>query len=551
MSAALGDTAVQLPWLAPGVAALVAMTRPHRPDFWSTIRPEPGAVLLLLRHLPHDQPPEPFRPARLTLPAVRLAQRLLAEPQAGVFDSNHPAVRNVLAASRTCARFAETLAEKSGRCDPDCAAAAGLLAPLGWLAAVAVRPDAVAACLGDPDHAGRPDATQQRHWSTTAVEVARRLARRWELPAWLAAIVGYLDLPANLAPTFGADPTLFTVVQAAVALAARSNDRLRMAVGTPVDEALGRLGLGGETVADLAEPPDPRPDNPYDSPLLPTLLELAADDAGRKELALVPRLESEVDDLHRLLMEQRAGEGERLRAQKLAALAEFAAGAGHEINNPLAVISGQAQYLLGPEPDAERQKSLRTIVQQSQRIHLVLTDLMQFARPGKPQKRHVEARDLAREAAGVVAELAGHRRVRVEVMTPDEPCVTDVDPKQMGTALACLLRNAIEAAGPVAEADAPGWARIRVEVTATDRLRIAVEDSGPGPTAAQAEHMFDPFYSGRPAGRGKGLGLPTAWRLAREQGGDVAYEPQPNGPTRFVLSLARVPILPVVEPRAA
>jgi signal transduction histidine kinase len=51
--------------------------------------------------------------------------------------------------------------------------------------------------------------------------------------------------------------------------------------------------------------------------------------------------------------------------------------------------------------------------------------------------------------------------------------------------------------------------------------------------------MFDPFYSGRPAGRGRGLGLPTAWRLARENGGDVVFDEQCSGPTRFILSLPR------------
>jgi len=66
-----------------------------------------------------------------------------------------------------------------------------------------------------------------------------------------------------------------------------------------------------------------------------------------------------------------------------------------------------------------------------------------------------------------------------------------------------------------------------------------VEDSGPGPSSNQREHLFDPFYSGRLAGRGRGLGLPTAWRLAREHGGDVRFDPLPQGPTRFVLSLPR------------
>ena len=161
------------------------------------------------------------------------------------------------------------------------------------------------------------------------------------------------------------------------------------------------------------------------SPLLRDLLELAAENGGRRELQLIPRLESEVDHLHRLLLDQRAGEGARLRAQKLTALGEFAAGAGHEINNPLAVISGQAQYLLGQEADPDRQKSLRTVIQQSQRIHQILTDLMQFSRPARPQKQAVDVRDLAHDAAGALSELAITRQIRTEVLVPDEPCVTD------------------------------------------------------------------------------------------------------------------------------
>ena len=61
------------------------------------------------------------------------------------------------------------------------------------------------------------------------------------------------------------------------------------------------------------------------------------------------RLEVEIDHLRLALEEQVQAEGERLHSAKLEALAEFAAGAGHEINNPLAVISGQAQYLLSHE----------------------------------------------------------------------------------------------------------------------------------------------------------------------------------------------------------
>src|SRR5262249_10776205 len=92
-------------------------------------------------------------------------------------------------------------------------------------------------------------------------------------------------------------------------------------------------------------------------------------------------------------------------------------------------------------------------------------------------------------------------------------------PKQLRMALTALLRNAIEAAPP------DGWAGVQL-VEHGQTFDVQVDDNGPGPTPQQREHMFDPFYSGRSAGRGRGLGLPTAWRLARvrAQGGDVSLE---------------------------
>jgi signal transduction histidine kinase len=103
--------------------------------------------------------------------------------------------------------------------------------------------------------------------------------------------------------------------------------------------------------------------------------------------------------------------------------------------------------------------------------------------------------------------------------------------------LHCLLRNAIEAA------PAEGWVGVRVQVFA-DALEFIVEDNGLGPTPAARQHMFDPFFSGRSAGRGRGLGLPTAWRLAQLNGGHVRFEDAGPGLTRFV---CRFPLLPALN----
>jgi signal transduction histidine kinase len=145
----------------------------------------------------------------------------------------------------------------------------------------------------------------------------------------------------------------------------------------------------------------------------------------------------------------------------------------------------------------------------------------------------VDVRGLLREVTLALSDLAVERQVQLICPEADHPIQLSADPRQISTALECLLRNAIEAA------PAGGWASLRLEMPAPDRLDLIVEDSGTGPAPAQVQHMFDPFYSGRQAGRGRGLGLPTAWRLAREHGGEVRFDNLSGGPTRFVLSLPR------------
>jgi signal transduction histidine kinase len=169
---------------------------------------------------------------------------------------------------------------------------------------------------------------------------------------------------------------------------------------------------------------------------------------------------------------------------------------------------------------------------------------MQFARPPRPQKQAVPLAALMREVTTALGELAEQRHVQLRVVASEgrsalSPCHSSpvtifADPGQLRTALTCLLRNAIEAAAP---AEGEGWAEIRLEGSKPDQVDVVVEDSGTGPKPQERELLFDPFYSGRQAGRGRGLGLPTAWRLAREQGGDLRFAGLPDGPTRFVLSL--------------
>jgi signal transduction histidine kinase len=350
-------------------------------------------------------------------------------------------------------------------------------------------------------------------------------------------------------------------VQLAVALVQKREGGLSLPVFQDADTLAAALGLTAQKLESLerdvegcAPPAALAWQSPEEVPFITDVLRLAAENRRLRQAASRESLEREFDRLHQALAEQYATASQELEVRKLQALAEFAAGAGHEINNPLAVISGQAQFLLsrlgtaadrlsteeepGDESAAESralladwQRSLEKIIGQTQRIHQMLNELMQFARPPRPQKQWVDAFDLVREVGEQLGDLAIQRRVQLTCSEPEQPVRLHVDPRQIRTALTCLLRNAIEAAPP------GGWACLRLEMPRPDRWHFVIEDSGSGPTPGQRPHLFDPFYSGRQAGRGRGLGLPTAWRLAREHGGDVFVDDRSGGPTRFVLYL--------------
>src|SRR5207247_565639 len=115
----------------------------------------------------------------------------LDPPRVGHVDWSQGAAAIIHAACLRQALTAKQIAEATGHCDPENAWVAGLLSPLGWLAVCAVDAERVTACLADPAFAEEPAWTQHRHWGFDQSAIARRLARRWQLPSWLSAVVGH------------------------------------------------------------------------------------------------------------------------------------------------------------------------------------------------------------------------------------------------------------------------------------------------------------------------------------------------------------------------
>jgi signal transduction histidine kinase len=219
---------------------------------------------------------------------------------------------------------------------------------------------------------------------------------------------------------------------------------------------------------------------------------------------------------------------------RLEAMRELAYGAGHEINNPLANIATRAQALLLEETDPERRRRLSTIVDQSFRARDMIGGLMLFARPPKPRR---EAADVGGIIAAVIESVRGQaaaRGGRLEYSPLPVPQAVFVDRLQIEEAIRVVVVNALEAVA--------SGGRVVLEVTRRSPqdggwCEVTVADDGRGMSYEAARRAFDPFYSGREAGRGAGLGLPKAWRLVESSGGTVLLDSRPGQGTRVSILL--------------
>jgi signal transduction histidine kinase len=122
------------------------------------------------------------------------------------------------------------------------------------------------------------------------------------------------------------------------------------------------------------------------------------------------------------------------------------------------------------------------------------------------------------------------RGLRLEYAPPPMPLEVFVDVGQVAEALRAVVQNAVEAVDDGGHVTVSGRA-------ADGMAEIEVADDGRGMDAATLRRAFDPFFSGRDAGRGIGLGLPKAWRLLELNGGAVVVDARPGGGTRVTVSL--------------
>ena len=231
----------------------------------------------------------------------------------------------------------------------------------------------------------------------------------------------------------------------------------------------------------------------------------------------------------------------KLRDLKLEAMAEFAAGAGHEINNPVATIAGRSALLLKTETDPERRRLLETIGGQAYRIRDMIGDAMTYARPPEPSPEEFNPAEDILQISQNLREQFPDKQVAIETSI-DDTIKLNADREQFRVVVSCLIKNSLEAISDegnirlelakIDQTDQMETRRVseghnqlpeipRSRIGLPSHIRFAVSDNGVGLSETEREHLFDPFYSGRQAGRGLGFGLSKCWQILKLHGGTI------------------------------
>ena len=218
-------------------------------------------------------------------------------------------------------------------------------------------------------------------------------------------------------------------------------------------------------------------------------------------------------------------------------LAEFAAGIGHELNNPLASIGGRVQLLMKTTKDECLRRDLADIHSEVKRAGDLIADIRLYACPPVPVMGEVNVTQLLQGVVDSFTQLCSEKNIRLEFAPPLSSPIVTADCSQLNVLFSALIRNSMEALdNDSREFDKRISASVKL---AENSVIIIVTDNGPGLTGEEMEHAFDPYYSARQANRGLGFGLCKAQKIAQMHGATITIESNPGEGARVIVEFKR------------
>ena len=230
-------------------------------------------------------------------------------------------------------------------------------------------------------------------------------------------------------------------------------------------------------------------------------------------------------------------------ADRLKTVGQLASGVAHELGTPLNVVLGRAKMVIDQEGiAAEPVKHARSIVEQAERMTVIIRQLLDFARRRGPKLETMGLRQMSEHAVTMLSPLAEKRGVTLAIVPGPEAGVLELDSNQIHQALANLIVNAVQAM-PKA-----GTVRISIERRRArpppdrnepegDYVALEVADEGVGIPTENLSRLFDPFFTTKAVGEGTGLGLSVSYGIVRDHGGWIGVGTEPGKGSRFTIYL--------------
>jgi signal transduction histidine kinase len=251
--------------------------------------------------------------------------------------------------------------------------------------------------------------------------------------------------------------------------------------------------------------------------------------ARRREYAMA-LVKVRTEELQQSLADLASAHDQLVRQERLAAIGQLASTVGHELRNPLGVISNAVYLLrgdLGPEPTAAAQRHLATAEREVSAATVIVSDLLEFARERQPVVDDVDVTGLLDEVLSILPPPTGVTAERIG----DDSVTVRGDREMLRQVLLNLIGNGYQAM--------PDGGRLTASAsTLPGAVQLHVADTGVGMSADTKERLFEPFFTTKP--RGVGLGLAVTKRIVEAHSGSISVSSEEGHGTEFTVLLPQI-----------
>jgi len=272
---------------------------------------------------------------------------------------------------------------------------------------------------------------------------------------------------------------------------------------------------------------------------------------NREEIELLTTLLGQVSlafENAYLYQQQKSRLRKMYRADRLATLGQLAAGAAHEIRNPLTSIRSTIQYLQKTITDSPKKELVVGLIQEVDRINEIIEGLLSFSKPTKPETEQIDLDCLLEQILTLVATSAKKRKIEIEYKFNAPEKQLKADPSQLKQVFLNIIMNALQAMDDggklqVAVSSCRKEGQFSSELTA--KFYITFQDTGEGIPKESLEHVFDPFFTTKKDGTG--LGLSISYGIIQQHGGEIEIESVPREENPESHGTRVIVILPILN----